>query len=73
MATLQLAFALEIGFRHDSCALLAFALGPLFPLAYWWLSALAALRDELRALFRGPAPVRISWDIPRDVTAPSQR
>jgi poly-beta-1,6-N-acetyl-D-glucosamine synthase len=68
VATLQLAFALHVGYRHDSRALLAFALGPLFPLAYWCISALAALRDELPALFRGPTQEQVAWDIPRDLT-----
>ena len=66
VATLQLTFALHLGFRHDSRALLVFVLGPLFPLAYWWISALAALRDELPALFRGPSHKQVVWDIPRD-------
>ena len=51
VAILQLAFALQIGFRHDPRAAFAYALGPLFPLAYWLISALAALREELPALF----------------------
>ena len=68
VATLQLAFALQMGYRHDSRAALVFALGPLFPLAYWWISALAALRDELPALLRGPTEERVAWDIPRDLT-----
>jgi hypothetical protein len=69
VATLQLAFAL-LGFRYDSRAALAFALGPLFPVAYWLISALAALREELSAIFRGPPRESVSWDIPRDFTAP---
>jgi biofilm PGA synthesis N-glycosyltransferase PgaC len=69
VAILQLAFALGIGFRHDPRAALGFALGPLFPLAYWLLSAAAALREELPAILRGPARDPVSWDIPRDLSA----
>ena len=69
VAMLQLAFALQIGFRHDPRAAIAFAVGPLFPMAYWLLAALAALRSELPAVFRGPAREQVSWDMPRDLEA----
>jgi hypothetical protein len=41
-------------------------LGPLYPLFFWAISALAALRSELAALVKGPTERRVSWDIPRD-------
>ena len=65
-ATLQLAFALRIEFPYDRMAMLAFLVGPLYPIAYWMISAAAALRAELPALLRGPAAARVVWDIPRE-------
>ena len=50
----------------------AFLLGPLFPIGYWMISGLAALRSELPALFRGPADERVAWDLPRE-RAPGPR
>jgi hypothetical protein len=41
-------------------------LGPLYPVFFWAISALAALRGELSALIKGPAERRVSWDIRRD-------
>jgi biofilm PGA synthesis N-glycosyltransferase PgaC len=70
VATLQLALALQIDFPHDRRAALVFFLGPLYPLAYWLISALAAVREELPAFLRGPAAQRVSWDLPRDAPAP---
>ena len=66
VATLQLAFALRLDYPYDRLAALAFLLGPIYLLAYWLISAAAALRSELPALFRGPAEARVVWDIPRD-------
>jgi biofilm PGA synthesis N-glycosyltransferase PgaC len=66
VATLQLAFALELDAGYDRRAALSFLLGPLYPLAYWILSAAAALRSELGALFTGPRGRRVVWDIPRE-------
>jgi poly-beta-1,6-N-acetyl-D-glucosamine synthase len=66
VATVQLAFALQIDFPYDRRAALAFLLGPLYPVAFWTVSAAAALWAELPALVRGPAESRVSWDIPRD-------
>jgi hypothetical protein len=45
----------------------AFALGAIYPVAYWLVSAGAALRSELPALLRRrPAERRVVWDLPRD-------
>jgi poly-beta-1,6-N-acetyl-D-glucosamine synthase len=66
VATLQLAFALQIDFPYDRRAALAFLLGPLYPVAFWTVSATAALWAELPALVRGSAESRVAWDIPRD-------
>jgi biofilm PGA synthesis N-glycosyltransferase PgaC len=62
----QAAFALLVRARYDPTALRAFLLGPLYPLFFWVVSALAALRAELPALVRGPVSGRVVWDIPRD-------
>jgi biofilm PGA synthesis N-glycosyltransferase PgaC len=67
VATIQLAFALRIDFSHDRLARRAFALGAIYPVAYWLGSAGAALRDELPAVLRRkPAEHRVVWDLPRD-------
>ena len=66
VCTLQVALALSLDARYDAGALRAFLLGPLYPLFFWAVSALAALRAELPALVRGPAERRVVWDIARD-------
>ena len=62
----QVAFALAIDSRYDRRALRAFLLGPLYPLFFWLIASLAALRAELPALVKGPAERRVVWDIQRD-------
>jgi biofilm PGA synthesis N-glycosyltransferase PgaC len=69
VATFQLAFALRIDFPYDRRAALAFLLGPVYPIAYWMISAAAALREEVPALLRGAPERQVSWDIPRDATS----
>jgi biofilm PGA synthesis N-glycosyltransferase PgaC len=66
VATLQLAFALQIDFPYDRRAALAFLIGPLYPIAYWTISAAAALREEVPALLRGAPQQPVSWDVRRD-------
>jgi len=66
VCTLQVAIALLLDSRYDASALRAFLLGPLYPLFFWVISALAAVRAELPALVRGPADRRVVWDIARD-------
>jgi biofilm PGA synthesis N-glycosyltransferase PgaC len=65
VATLQLAFALGIDARYDRRAALAFLLGPIYPIAFWLVSGVAALRAEIPALFHGPREHRVVWDIQR--------
>jgi poly-beta-1,6-N-acetyl-D-glucosamine synthase len=65
IATLQLAFALRVDFPYDRRAVLAFVIGPLYPIAYWMISAAAALRCETVGLLRGPSERHVTWDIPR--------
>jgi biofilm PGA synthesis N-glycosyltransferase PgaC len=66
VCTIQVAFALSIDSRYDAGALRAFLLGPLYPLFFWAIAALAALREELPALMRGPVGRPVVWDLPRD-------
>lgn len=67
VCTLQLATALVLRARYDARALRVFLLGPLYPLFFWVVSALAALSAQVPALIRGPANRRVVWDLPRDV------
>ncbi len=64
VATLQMLFAMRIDIAYDSRARLALLVGVLYPLAYWVLSAAAALRSEVAALVRGPREGHVVWDIP---------
>ena len=66
VATIQLAVAMQITFTHDRLVLRAFVLGPVYPLAYWMISAVAALREQVIALARGPRRERVVWDIARE-------
>ncbi len=65
-ATVQLSLAIGIKFPYDRLAMLAFLIGPLFPIAYWMLAAAATLRAQIPAVLRGPAEARVRWDIPRE-------
>jgi biofilm PGA synthesis N-glycosyltransferase PgaC len=65
IALVQLAFAIGIQARYDTPAALAFFVGPLYPLGYWVIAALAALRAETYAIVAGPRKERVVWDIPR--------
>ena len=74
VATVQLAFALQIDFPYDRLAVFAFLLGPLYPLAYWMVSAASALIAGVPGLLRGPREGRVAWDIPREsMTGAGQR
>jgi hypothetical protein len=66
VATVQLAFAIGVERRYDPTAVRAFLLGPLYPLGYWAISAAAAVRSEVPALFRGRADEHVGWDLPRE-------
>jgi biofilm PGA synthesis N-glycosyltransferase PgaC len=66
VCTLQLATALALRARYDASSLKAFLLGPLYPLFFWTVAALAALLAQVPALLRGPRSRRVVWDIPRD-------
>jgi poly-beta-1,6-N-acetyl-D-glucosamine synthase len=73
VCTAQIAFALAIDSRHDPRALRAFLLGPLYPLFFWAISALAAAREQPWALIRGPTSERVVWDIAREPADTSTR
>jgi poly-beta-1,6-N-acetyl-D-glucosamine synthase len=66
VATVQLVVAMYIDRAHDRLVLRAFVLGPIYPLAYWMISAAAALVEQVVALARGPRGERVVWDIPRE-------
>jgi poly-beta-1,6-N-acetyl-D-glucosamine synthase len=66
VATIQLSFALAIEHRYDRRAALALFAGPLYPLAYWSIAALAALRSETIAALKGPREKRVVWNIERE-------
>jgi hypothetical protein len=69
VATVHLAVALTIEYAYDPRGLRAFLRGPLYPLAYWVISASASIRSQVSALFRGPREKRVVWDIPRESRA----
>ena len=62
----QLAFALRLDFPYDRGAAFTVILGPVYPIAYWLLTAAATLRDELPAWVRGPSERRVAWDVERE-------
>ena len=66
VATLQVIVALSLERGYDPAILHAFLIGALYPLAFWILSATAALRSQVVALVRGPSRQRVVWDIPRE-------
>jgi biofilm PGA synthesis N-glycosyltransferase PgaC len=65
VALVQLAFAVGIQARYDTPAALAFLIGPLYPIAFWVISAAAALRSEIHGIVAGPREGHVVWDIPR--------
>lgn len=73
VATLQMCFALWIDIDYDRRAKLALLVGVLYPLAYWALSAAAALRSEVAALVRGPGEGHVVWDVPSEPVVPARR
>lgn len=66
VAAVQAFVALGLEYSSDPRGLRAVLLGPLFPLWFWIVSALAALRSQVPALLRGPEERRVVWDIPRE-------
>lgn len=69
VATIQLIVAMGLRFQYDRWALRALVVAVVYPLAFWLVSASAALRKQVAALIRGPRERRVVWDIPREQVA----
>src|SRR4051795_13451396 len=66
VATLQLIVALALRYPYDHWDIRAMLLGPLYPLLFWIVSALAAVSQQVTAFLRGPREQRVVWNIPRE-------
>jgi biofilm PGA synthesis N-glycosyltransferase PgaC len=66
VATLQMIVALNLEHSYDRSIFRALVVGALYPLAFWLVSATAALHSEVVALIRGPTGNRVVWNIPRE-------
>src|SRR3954452_14281676 len=66
VATCQMLVALAIERQYDRTLARSVLVGAVYPVAYWVISAGAALRSQLVALLRGPRDERVVWDIPRE-------
>ncbi len=69
IATAQMIVALTLEHSYDRRIFRALLVGALFPMAFWMLSAAAALRSEIASLLRGPREHRVVWNIPREPIA----
>jgi biofilm PGA synthesis N-glycosyltransferase PgaC len=67
VATVQLLFALSLNYHYDRWDMRSLLVGAIYPLAYWTISAGAALHSEVIAVIRGPRERRVVWDIPREL------
>ena len=65
VAMLQLSVALALEYDYDPTSLRALLVAVLYPVGYWVVGGLAALRCQTVALLRGPQDRRVVWDIPR--------
>ena len=65
IATAQMIVALTLEHAYDRSIFRALLVGALYPMAFWMLSAAAALHSEIVSLLRGPRDRRVVWDIPR--------
>jgi biofilm PGA synthesis N-glycosyltransferase PgaC len=72
VATIQMTVALTLERMYDPRAPRALLLGALYPIAYWMISACAAIHSQALALVRGPREQRVVWDIPREQAAPAE-
>ena len=61
--------ALTLEHSYDRSIFRALLVGALYPMAFWLVSATAALHSEIAALLRGPRDQRVVWDIPRQQLA----
>ena len=69
IATAQMIVALTLEHDYDRSIFRALLVGALYPMAFWMLSAAAALHSEIVSLLRGPRDRRVVWDIPRQQLA----
>ena len=69
IATAQMIVALTLEHRYDRSIFRALLVGALYPMAFWILSAAAALHSEIASLLRGPREQRVVWNIPRQPLA----
>lgn len=67
VATVQMIVALALNYHYDRWDLRSFLVGAIYPVAYWAISAAAALRAETVAVYRGPSERRVVWNIPREL------
>jgi biofilm PGA synthesis N-glycosyltransferase PgaC len=67
VASVQLLVALTLSFHYDRWDLRSLLVGAVYPLAYWTISAAAALRSEIAAAYHGPRERRVVWNIPREL------
>ncbi|WP_158056903.1 glycosyltransferase family 2 protein [Saccharomonospora sp. CUA-673] len=66
VATVQLCVAVSLRHKYGRFDHRALLLGALYPVAYWSISALAALRSQIVAFFRGPPERHATWSIARE-------
>jgi len=66
IATIQLLVALGLEHGYDPTCLRAFLVAAIYPIAYWLISAAAALHSQVGGLIHGPRDRRVVWDIPRE-------
>ena len=71
IATVQLLVAVLLNYHYDRWDVRSLLVGAIYPLAYWMISAAAALRSEVTAALRGPRERRVVWDIQRELDPPS--
>ena len=69
IATAQMIVALTLEHRYDRSIFRALLVGALYPMAFWMLSASAALHSEIASLLRGPREQRVVWNVPRQQLA----
>jgi biofilm PGA synthesis N-glycosyltransferase PgaC len=66
VATVQMVVALTLERSYDRRIFRALLIAVVYPLAYWTMSAAAALRSEVAAALRGPRGQRVVWDVQRE-------
>ncbi len=66
VATIQMVVALSLERPYDRSIFRPLLVGAIFPIAYWTISAAAALRSETVALVQGPRERADVWDVPRE-------